>query len=67
MEIMDELIQDWLTNDTSDKTQYCNGLRVDTRDELTIKKDDVETPFNRFYNDENLIVDFGGGDEIVVK
>jgi hypothetical protein len=67
MEIMDEVIQKWLANDTSNKTQYCNGLRIDTKDELTIKNDEKETPFNRFYNDENLIVDFSGEDKIVVK
>ena len=60
MEIMDEVIQKWLAKDTSDASQYCNGVRVEPKEELTIKESETETPFNRFYNDENLVIDFGG-------
>lgn len=64
---MDQVIQNWLGKDTSDINEYCNGVRVEPKVELIVKEDEVETPFNRFYNDENLIIDFGGGDKIVVK
>ena len=67
MEIMDQVIQNWLGKDTSDVNEYCNGLRVEPKVELTVKENEVETPFNRFYNDENLIIDFSGGDKIIVK
>lgn len=40
--------------------EFCNGLRVYTLDgELTIDYSETETPFNRWYNDENLIINFG--------
>ena len=67
MEIMDQVIQNWLEKDTGDINEYCNGVRVEPKAELTVKEDEVETPFNRFYNDENLIIDFGGGYKTVVK
>lgn len=71
MEAMDELIDNWLDKDWAEGdnfNQYCNGLRVEPNVELTLKYNKVETPFNRVYNDEYLIVDYDDiGDKTIVK
>ena len=58
MTTIDELNEEYLASDTSNTNQYCEGLRIDTKEELQIDLNNIEdtcgtsTAFQVWYDNE---------------